>query len=94
MGLNLLCAGLPVAGVFYSFQISDGVGKGIVIFLVLASVWVWTIMLAKHLELLKAERVDRDFLRAFERQVNPLEIFGRPIRPVPWPRSTRPPAWR
>ena len=72
-----LAGSLPVAGVFYSFQISDSVGKGIVVFLILASVWVWTIMLAKHLELMRAERVDRDFIRAFDRQVNPLEIFVR-----------------
>ena len=75
--LLLLAGSLPVAGVFYSFQISDSVGKGIVVFLILASVWVWTIMLAKHLELMRAERVDRDFIRAFDRQVNPLEIFVR-----------------
>ena len=61
MGLLFLAGSLPVAGVFYSFQISDNVGKGIVVFLILASVWVWTIMLAKHLELLRAERLDRDF---------------------------------
>ena len=77
MGLLFLAGSLPVAGVFYSFQISDNVGKGIVVFLILASVWVWTIMLAKHLELLRAERVDRDFSRAFDRQINPLEIFVR-----------------
>ena len=83
MGLIFLSAGLPVAGIFYSFQVSDAVGKGIVVFLVIASIWVWTIMFAKHFELMRAERVDRDFVRAFDRQVNPLEIFVRgPAHPA------------
>lgn len=77
MGLNVLVAGLPVAGLFYSFQISDNVGKGIVVFLVLASIWVWTIMLAKHTELKRAEWADQSFARAFDLQENPLEIFVR-----------------
>ena len=83
MGLNVWVAGLPVAGLFYSFQISDNVGKGIVVFLVLASIWVWTIMIAKHAELKKAEWADQAFARAFDRQDNPLEIFVRgPAHPA------------
>lgn len=82
MGLNVLCASLPVAGVFYAFHISDGVGKLIVLFLLVASIGVWTIMLGKHLELRKAEKADHDFTRVFERQENPLEIFVRgPVHP-------------
>ncbi len=83
MGLSFLSAGLPVAGVFYSFQISDGVGKAIVVFLVLASIAVWTIMIAKHLELRRAEKADQLFIHAFDRQENPLEIFVRgPAHPL------------
>ncbi|HQQ61018.1 MAG: hypothetical protein GX634_08900 [Lentisphaerae bacterium] len=78
-----LCAGLPLAGVIYSFQISDGVGKAIVLFLVFASILVWTIMIGKHLELRKVEQKDQAFMRAFERQENPLEIFVRgPAHPA------------
>jgi hypothetical protein len=89
-----LAGSLPVAGVFYSFQISDNVGKGIVVFLILASVWVWTIMLAKHLELLRAERVDRDFSRAFDRRSIRWKssCAGRPIPTARWPRCTPRPA--
>lgn len=83
MGLSFLGAGLPVAGVIYSFQISDGVGKAIVLFLVLASIAVWTIMIAKHLELRRAEKADQLFIHAFDRQENPLEIFVRgPAHPL------------
>lgn len=77
MGLNVLAGGLPLAGLIYSFQISDGVGKSIVLFLVFASIVVWTIMIAKHLELRRAERADQTFMLAFDRQENPLEIFVR-----------------
>ena len=83
MGFHFISAGLPLAGVIYSFQISDGVGKAIVLFLVFASIVVWTIMIAKHLELRRAERADHEFLRAFDRQENPLEIFVRgPAHPA------------
>ncbi|MDR0994241.1 MAG: MotA/TolQ/ExbB proton channel family protein [Verrucomicrobiota bacterium] len=79
MGFNFMISALPMAGVLYSFRISDPVGKGIVILLVLASVAVWTIMIAKHLELLKAEKADQLFNRAFERQANPMEIYLRDL---------------
>lgn len=83
MGLNLLCAGLPLAGVFYAFRISDGVGQAIVLFLLVASIVVWTIMIAKHLELRRAELADQRFIRAFEEQAHPLEIFVRgPAHPA------------
>lgn len=67
----------PLADVFYAFRISDGVGKTIVLFLVGASIVVWTIMLAKHMELRRAERADQNFLRSFDHQANPLELFIR-----------------
>ena len=84
MGLNLLCTSLPLANVMlYAFNLSDGVGKLIVIFLLVASIGVWTIMAAKHLELRKAERADRAFSHAFYRQINPLELFVRgPAHPT------------
>lgn len=81
MGLNFVCAGLPVAGVFYAFATSDIVGKSIVIFLVGASIVVWTIMLAKNLELRRVEKADENFSRAFDQQQNPLELFVR--GPIP-----------
>ena len=78
MGLSFICAGLPLANVvLYAFNLSDGVGKLIVIALMVESIGVWTIMAAKHLELRKAEKADRAFTHAFDRQDNPLEIFVR-----------------
>lgn len=78
MGLTVFSAGLPLANIVLdTFLISDAVGKVIVVALVLASIVAWCIMLAKHLELRRVERSDRDFHRAFDRQENPLEIYVR-----------------
>ncbi|HHX97510.1 MAG: MotA/TolQ/ExbB proton channel family protein [Kiritimatiellia bacterium] len=78
MGLEFLCTGLPLGNVLiYAYNLSDPVGKGIVLFLVGASILVWTIMAAKHLELRRAERADQAFSHAFDRQNNPMEIYVR-----------------
>ena len=65
----------PVAGVFYSFLISDMLGKVIVVGLMVASVTVWTLMAQKYLELRQCGSQDVRFYRAFERQAHPLEMF-------------------
>ena len=43
----LLAAGSSSPGVYYAYQNSDSVGKGIVIFLLVGSVLTWTVMLDK-----------------------------------------------
>lgn len=68
---------LPLAGIFSSFVISDPVGKGIVLLLIVASIAVWTIMLQKGLELRQSSRADEAFFHAFERQRHPLELYVR-----------------
>lgn len=68
---------MPLAGVWYSFQISDPMGKGIVVLLIGASIAAWTIMIQKYMELRKATQADQAFVRAFDRQENPLEIYVR-----------------
>lgn len=84
MGFSFLCAGLPLGNVLlYAFNLSDPIGKLIVVFLLVASIGVWTIMAAKHAELRKAEKADQAFSHAFDRQVNPLELFVRgPAHPA------------
>ncbi|NLG34152.1 MAG: hypothetical protein GX548_02230 [Lentisphaerae bacterium] len=78
MGLHLISGGLPLGNILVeTFMISDGLGKAIVAILIFASIVAWCIMLAKHIELLKVERADHAFLRAFNRQENPLEIYVR-----------------
>lgn len=65
----------PLANVFYSFLISDGVGKFIVVFLLVISIGVWTLMLQKFIELRQYDRNDSRFFRAFERQGHPMEMY-------------------
>jgi biopolymer transport protein TolQ len=78
MDLSFVGAGLPLANmVLDTFLISDGLGKAIVLILIVASIVAWCIMLAKHLELMKVEKSDQAFRRAFDRQENPLEIYVR-----------------
>ena len=77
MFMNFVAGALPVAGVLWAFNISDPIGKLIVLVLIAASILAWSIMLAKYLELRKVERADQNFAHAFERQENPLEIFVR-----------------
>jgi len=78
MGLIHFTAGLPLGNILFdTFRLSDMVGQGIVLFLILMSIAAWSIMLAKHIELLKIERADHAFRQAFDRQENPLEIYVR-----------------
>ena len=67
--------GLPLANVFYSFLISDFVGKLIVLALVVASICVWTLMIQKGLELHSSNKADQRFARAFAEQSHPLELY-------------------
>lgn len=64
-----------LTSLFYSFSISDPVGKGIVVLLGVASVAVWTIMIQKGFELRQYSRGDERFFHAFERQGHPLELY-------------------
>ena len=77
MALNSMVGALPVAGMLWAFNISDPLGKLIVLALIGASILAWSIMLGKYIELRKVERADQNFAHAFERQGIPLEIFVR-----------------
>lgn len=74
-------AGLPLANMLVeSFLRSDTMGKGIVVALIGGSIWAWSIMVNKFTELLKVERADQGFARAFLKQGNALELFVRGAR--------------
>ena len=57
--------GAVTPGVYYAFENSDGVGKAIVLLLVVGSVATWTLMLDKGLALRRAGRLSRRFLVRF-----------------------------
>jgi len=75
--MNTLVGALPFAGVLWAFNISDPIGKLIVLILIGASILAWSIMLGKYVELRKVERADQNFAQAFNRQDIPLEIYVR-----------------
>ncbi|MBQ6353144.1 MAG: hypothetical protein IJJ28_07750, partial [Lentisphaeria bacterium] len=62
----LLAAGTGSPGVYYAYQNSDSVGKGIVIFLIVGSVLTWTVMIDKVMALYRAKRLSARFLFLFE----------------------------
>ena len=63
MNMTLLAA---TPGVYYAFQNSDTVGKGIVLILILGSMLTWTLMIDKFLHLRQAKRLSKRFLEVFK----------------------------
>ncbi|MBR2720717.1 MAG: MotA/TolQ/ExbB proton channel family protein [Lentisphaeria bacterium] len=57
-------------GVYYAFQNSDSVGKGIVILLIIGSVLTWTVMLDKWWSLYRAKRLSDRFESFFRDHEN------------------------
>lgn len=55
--MNLFLLGNAASGVYYAYEHSDGMGKAIVILLVISSIFTWTIMIDKAHALLKAKRL-------------------------------------
>lgn len=51
--------------VYYVFSNSDGVGKAIVIILLLSSIFTWTVMIDKGMALWRARRLSEQFLNRF-----------------------------
>ena len=62
----LLAAGVSSPGVYYAYQNSDSMGKGIVIALIVGSVVTWTVMIDKVMALCRAKRLSERFLYLFE----------------------------
>lgn len=59
---------LADAGVWYAFDNSDAMGKGIVVLLFLSSMLAWHIMLEKGLTLYRAQKLSERFAAAFTSQ--------------------------
>ena len=66
MNFMLMLAAEDSPGVFYAFNQSDPMGKGIVIFLLVGSVITWTVMLNKVLSICRAKRLSDRFLFMFQ----------------------------
>ncbi len=70
-------ANWPLADMLFSFRESNIAGKVIVLLLFAGSIYAWTIMVTKYLELRRAGAATRRFLHTFRKQTDPLAIFLR-----------------
>ena len=52
-------------GVYYAFENSDALGKGIVVLLLIGSVFTWTVMIDKAMALYRAKKYSDRFLQRF-----------------------------
>ena len=60
----ILAASTP--GVYYAYTNSDGVGKGIVVLLLIGSVFTWSVMIDKGMALYRARQCSNRFLARFQ----------------------------
>ncbi len=67
----------PLADLVFSFQQSNTPGKVIVILLFTGSIYAWSIMVTKFIELRRAREASFRFLAAFRKEQNPVAVFVR-----------------
>jgi biopolymer transport protein ExbB/TolQ len=68
---------LPLASVAFAFRESTIAGKIIVLFLFVGSIFAWTIMISKFVEVRRAKENSRRFLQAFRKEHDPVALFLR-----------------
>lgn len=76
----MISVDLPLASIWYSFTTSNLSGQGIIIILLLASVFAWTIMVSKFQDLRRAKLASDKFEMTYRREGQPLSIFLRRTR--------------
>lgn len=76
--INFTCAvQWPLANLIFSFHQSNLPGKIIVLLLFVGSIYAWSIMVTKFIELRRAREATFRFLAAFRKEVNPVTVFLR-----------------
>ncbi len=68
---------LPLADIIFSFHQSNLPGKIIVLLLFVGSIYAWSIMVTKFIELRRAREASLRFLATFRKEVNPVTVFLR-----------------
>jgi biopolymer transport protein ExbB/TolQ len=76
---------LASGGIVYAWNVSNVAGKAIIILLVLASVFSWSVMVTKFLFIRQARKENARFLRRFRDSRHPLEIYEKGLRFGPSP---------
>jgi biopolymer transport protein ExbB/TolQ len=74
--LPLLASG----GLGYAFRESTVEGKAVILCLLIASIFSWSVTITKFIQVRRARRNNALFLREFRRGDHPLGLFLRPIR--------------
>ncbi len=67
----------PLADIIFSFRESNLPGKVIVVFLFIGSIYAWSIMVTKFIELRRARESSQRFLSSFRKEPNPVAVFLR-----------------
>lgn len=65
----------PIANVWYSFKTSNFSGQAIIIILLGMSVFAWTVMISKYLDLKRARLASDKFVLTYRRDKQPLDMF-------------------
>ncbi|NCC50667.1 MAG: hypothetical protein EOM20_05565, partial [Spartobacteria bacterium] len=75
MTYSVLAMPLPLADVLFALRESTMSGKIIVVLLFIGSIFAWSIMVTKVIELRRAVRSSEGFMAAFRKDRNPLALF-------------------
>lgn len=71
---------LPVAGALFAFKQSDTPGKIIVLILLAGSIFAWSVMITKIMQLRRARRESAKFLRLYRTEAEPVNLFVKRAR--------------
>jgi biopolymer transport protein ExbB/TolQ len=71
----MVLSALPVADIAFAFRESNMAGKIIVILLFMGSIFAWSIMVNKWVDLRRAQRASDRFVAAFRRASHPSALF-------------------
>ena len=76
---------LASAGILFAFEHTDVAGKGVLLALLIGSIFSWSIIIAKAGQLRAARKATQGFLRAFRSSADPLEAYwaARPVGESP-----------
>jgi len=71
---------MPIAGVLYAYGQSGFSGRMIVLILLAGSIFAWSVMITKIMQLRKARRESIRFLRKYRSEAQPVAIFVQRAR--------------
>ena len=66
---------LASGGILFAFQHSEPAGKGVLLCLLLGSIFSWSVIIAKFNQLRAARRATQGFLKVFRAASEPLEVY-------------------